>query len=88
MITTLSLQLLTCVSFLVRFGAIQIRNRFWDHHPVLESDFDTTSHAAWQMEWRDGRPTVSGREKIISRPELVDYISVHKVCCEVYTSMR
>eukprot|EP00035_Acanthoeca_spectabilis_P033503 m.24040 g.24040 ORF g.24040 m.24040 type:complete len:530 (-) comp6020_c0_seq1:985-2574(-) len=62
-----------------QYGALQIRNRFWDHHPIKEKDYSRLKFDAWNMIWRDGRPTVSGREKIISRPELVDYIAVHKV---------
>jgi hypothetical protein len=68
-----------------RYGALQIRNRFWDHHPVKEEGYSRLKYDAWNMVWRDSRPTVRGREKIISRPELVDYISVHKVPAPSHT---
>ena len=66
-----------------KVAALQVRNRFWDHHPL--KNHSLTAFDAWNLVWRDARPTVTGREKIISKSELVDYISVHKVrgahCC-------
>eukprot|EP00040_Diaphanoeca_grandis_P034903 m.218082 g.218082 ORF g.218082 m.218082 type:complete len:669 (+) comp33252_c0_seq1:205-2211(+) len=60
-------------------GAIQVRHRFWDHHPVLQKNFSNLRYDVWNMIWRDNRTTSVGREKTISKPELVDYIDVHTI---------
>lgn len=61
-------------------AALQVRNRYWDHHPVNEKEsFALERHDVWNMVWRDARPSKHGREKLIYRPELVDYIAVHRV---------
>lgn len=36
-------------------AALQLRNRFWDHHPVLEANFSKESYEIWNMLWRDKR---------------------------------
>jgi len=61
-------------------AALQVRNRYWDHHPVDETEsFAPDRHDAWNMVWRDGRKSMHGREKLIYRPAMVDYMAVHRV---------
>lgn len=61
-------------------AALQIRNRYWDHHPTDEKDsFARSRHDVWNMVWRDARKSMHGREKLIYRPAMVDYMAVHRV---------
>jgi hypothetical protein len=60
-------------------AALQVQNKYWDHHPVNESHFNPVSHDVSKMVWRDARKPMHGREKLLYRPDLVDYIAVHRV---------
>ena len=61
-------------------AALQVRNRYWDHHPVDEPvPVAPERHDVWNMVWRDGRKSMHGREKLIYRPDMVDYMAVHRV---------
>ena len=65
-----------------RAAALQVRNRYWDHHPTQELHVNKTRFDVWNMVWRDARPSMGGREKLLYKTDRVDYISVHKVLRE------